>query len=152
MPKVTDFPARGRVSEKRERGVVFKPTGTNYELILETAAASYDGPINEPLEAILRATARKVYTVPAGGNFVAPIFGPPRIIQGRVKLIEGNHIVVRAGTNFVIELPARDSAIDLNSGSISVGALVNVAALPGATFELLRTGSACAPEASASAD
>jgi hypothetical protein len=150
MPSVTDFLARGRVSEKRERGVVFKPTGTNYELMLETAAP-YDGPLNEPLEAILRATARKVYTVAAGGNFVAPIFGPPRIIQGRVKSIDGNQMVVRAGTNFLIELPARDSAIDLNNGSVAVGAMVNVAALPGATFELLRAGSACAAEP-ASAD
>jgi hypothetical protein len=150
MASVTDFPARGRVTEKREHGVVFKPVGTSYELILDTAAP-YEGPINEPIEALLRATARKVYTVPAGGNFVAPIFGPPRIIQGRIKLIDGNFMVVRAGMNVAVELPARDSAIDLNNGSVAVGALVNVAAMPGASFELLRVGSACAPEP-ASAD
>jgi hypothetical protein len=136
MPSVTDFPARGRVTEKREHGVVFKPTGTTYELLLETSAP-YDGPLNVPVEAVLRATARKVYTVPAGGNFVAPIFGPPRTIQGRVKRVEGNLIVVQAGTHFIIELPNRDSAIDLNHGSVAVGSLVNVMAEPGARFELL---------------
>jgi hypothetical protein len=135
MPNINDFPARGRVTEKRERGVVFKPAGTNYELFLETAAA-YDGPVNVPLEAVLLVTARKVYTVPSGGNFVAPIFGPPRTIQGRVKLIEGDQMVVHAGATFVVELPDRDSAIDLNSGSVAVGSLVNVMALPGARFEL----------------
>jgi hypothetical protein len=143
MPSLTEFPARGRVSEKRERGVVFKPKGTTYELILEISAP-YDGPLNAPIEAVLRATARKIYTVPAGGNFVAPIVGPPRTIQGRVKLIEGNQIVVHAGTSFVIELPARDSAIDLNNGSVAVGSLVNVSAMPGATFELLGAAT-CAP-------
>jgi len=136
MPSLTDLPARGRVSEKRDRAVVFKPTGTTYELLLETSAP-YDGPMNVPVEAILRATARKVYTVPAGGNFVAPIFGPPRTIQGRVKRMEGNQMVVHAGTSFVIELPNRDSAIDLNNGSVTVGSLVNVSAQPGATLELL---------------
>jgi len=138
MPSMTDFPARGRVTEKRERGVVFKPAGTNYELLLETAAV-YSGPVNAPVEARLRVTARKIYTVPSGGNFVAPIFGPPRTIQGRVKLIEGNQMIVHAGTTFVVELPERDTAIDLNNGSVAVGSLVNVMALPGATFELLTT-------------
>src|SRR5690348_13729162 len=144
MPSLNDFPARGRLTEKRERGVVFKPTGTTYEMFLETSAP-YDGPLNQLVEALLRAAARKVYTVPSGGNFVAPIFGPPRTIQGRVKLIDGNQLVVHAGTTFVIELPARDSAIDLNNGGVAVGALVNVMALPGVTFELLGAPACEAP-------
>src|SRR3954449_12759488 len=124
MPSMTDFPARGRVTEKRERGVVFKPAGTNYELFLETAAA-YDGPVNEPLEAVLLVTARKVYTVPSGGNFVAPIFGPPRTIQGRVKWMDERTLVVQAGLDFVIDMPNSDDAIDLANGPIEVGRMVN---------------------------
>lgn len=132
-----DFPARGRVSEKRDdQSVVFKPTGTNYELVLVNSAGAYDGPVNVPVNAIVRLRARKVYTVPSGGNFVTPIFGPPKIIQGRVKAATERSIVVHAGTNFVVDLPPAESAIDLNNGSVAVGSMVNVVALPGATFEL----------------
>ena len=137
MSRITDFPTRGRVTAKRDDDtIVFKPNGTNYELFVKPAAP-YDGPIDEPVDALLRVSARKVYTVPSGGNFVAPIFGPPKIVQGRVKLIDGVYVVVRAGANFIVELPAGDSAIDLNSGAIVVGSMMNVVVLPGATIEIV---------------
>ncbi|MBC8106320.1 MAG: hypothetical protein H7Z14_07005 [Anaerolineae bacterium] len=137
MPRITDFPTRGRVTSKRDGDtIVFKPNGTNYELFLKPVVP-YDGPIDEPLDALLRVAARKVYTVPSGGNFVSPIFGPPKIVQGRVKLIDGVYVVVHAAANFIIELPAGDSAIDLNNGAIVVGSMVNVVALPGATIEVV---------------
>ncbi len=40
---------------------------------LKTANGKYDGPTNTPVEAVVRVAARKVWTVPSGGNFVAPI-------------------------------------------------------------------------------
>jgi hypothetical protein len=86
---------------------------------------------------LIRASARKVWTVPSGGAFIAPIFGPPRIIQGRVKHLNGREMVVHAGTSIVVELPGTEAAIDPARGPIVQGALVNVTALPGATFELL---------------
>ena len=82
-------------------------------------------------------TARKVWTVPSGGNFIAPIFGPPKTIQGRVKWLDEKTLVVHAGTSFLVELPASDQALDLANGPIEVGAMVNVTASPGATAELL---------------
>jgi hypothetical protein len=127
------------VSETRDGDLVlFKPKGTTYELHLVHVRGPYGGPINSPVEAVVRLKARKVYTVPSGGNFVTPIFGPPRIVQGRVKLAQERTLVVQAGTNVnvVVELPSADAAIDLNNGPIVVGAMVNVAALSGATFEL----------------
>ena len=97
----------------------------------------YDGPIDEPLEAVLRVSARKVYTVPSGGNFISPIFGPPRIVQGRVKYADESRAIVHAGATFVVDLPPADSAIDLDNGRIAVGSMINVIALPGATIELV---------------
>src|SRR4051812_27778996 len=73
MPRITDFPTRGRVSAKRDDNtIVFRPNGTNYELFLKPIAP-FDGPLDEPIDALLRVSARKVYTVPSGGNFVSPI-------------------------------------------------------------------------------
>jgi hypothetical protein len=130
--------ARGIISEVRDSIVVFEPSGTNYRLHLKVADNPGRRPVasEPPVQGIIRVRARKLWTVPSGGNFIVPIFGPPRTIQGRVKAVEQGTLVVHAGTTFVVEMPKEDWAIDLTHGPIQVGAIVNVAALPGATFEL----------------
>lgn len=132
-------PGWGKVVETRAGGVVFQPRGTNYELHLD--AEDYAGPINKPVEGVIRVRARKAYTVPSGGNFVAPIIGTPRIVQGRVldlSLPEGGPrlMVVKAGAIVLVELPEDSHAIDLSNGPIEQGGLVNVVVLPGASFSL----------------
>jgi hypothetical protein len=114
--------------------VIFKPAGTNYQMHL--AAGKYTGPLDQPISAVVRVTARKVYTVPSGGNFVAPIFGQPRILQGRVLSVEDRAMVIHAGLPVVVDLPSSDTAIDLDNGQITVGMMVNVVAMPQARFTL----------------
>ena len=80
--------------------------------------------------------ARKIYTVPSGGNFISPIFGPPRIIQGRVRYLDETEMVVQAGVPVIVELPKDENAYDLVRGDLTVSSLVNVVVLPGARFEL----------------
>ena len=137
MPSPPDFRSPGKVIAVKDEGrtVVFAPRGTSYELHLKSTAP-YTGPVNAPVEGIIRLTARKVYTVPSGGNFVTPIMGPPKIVQGRVRLADEKQLVLKAGANFVVDLPSADTAIDLMNGSIALNTMVNVVALPGATFEL----------------
>jgi hypothetical protein len=135
MPSPTDFPTRGKVTSVNDGFVVFVPRDTTYEMHLKTAKP-YDGPVNGPIDALIRLQARKVYTVPSGGNFITPIFGPPKIVQGRVRYLDDRHLVVQAGAKVIVELPGADSAIDLDEGYITVNKMVNVVALPGATFEL----------------
>ena len=136
----TQIHSPGKVIAVRDEGktVVFAPRGTSYELHLK-AVTPYTGPLNAPVDAIIRLTARKVYTVPSGGNFITPIMGPPKIVQGRVRSANDRELVIRAGANFVVTLPAADSAIDLANGPIAINTMVNVVALPGATFELAGT-------------
>jgi hypothetical protein len=136
MPSNTDFPARGKVIRVEDSFVVFVPSNTNYEMKLATASR-YDGPADTLIEALITATGRKLWTVASGGNFVAPIFGPPRIVQGRIKFLDQSSMVVQAGVPVLVKLPALDSAFDLTSGALSVGTLVNATVLPGASFELL---------------
>jgi hypothetical protein len=126
---------RGKVIAVKDRIVVFVPRGSNYELHLATST-QYTGPVNTPIEAVIRAVARKIWTVATGGNFITPIIGPPRIVQGRVRHVTADQIIVHAGAAFVIDLPPVDSAIDLPNGPIALGSMVNVTAMPGATFEL----------------
>jgi hypothetical protein len=136
MPSLADFAARGKVIRVNDDSVVFQPNDTNYELYLVTSGR-YDGPVNVPVSARVRATVRKLLTVPSGGAFISPIFGPPRIVQGRVRYAEDSAIVVRAGLPLVLDLPAADHQIDLNNGPMTVGHMINAIVLPGATFELV---------------
>ncbi len=134
MPSLADFVARGKVIRVSDDTVVFSPNDTSYELQLVTKVR-YDGPVNVPIDAGIRATVRKLLTVSSGGAFVAPIFGPPKTIQGRVRFVGEGMIVVGAGLSFTLELPAADHALDLNSGPISVGTMVNAIVMNGATLE-----------------
>lgn len=135
MSSSSDFPARGKVIRVDDGAVIFAPSNTNYELKLVTLS-KYDGPVNTVVDVHLRATARKVWTFSTGGNFVTPIHGPPRILQGRVKYLDERIMVVQAGTPFLVELPTVDTSVDLNAGALAVGALVNATLLPGTRLEL----------------
>jgi hypothetical protein len=137
MPNVADFPAAGRVLLTDADSLVFQPANSTYELKL-IVGSKYDGPLNQRIQCLIRVNARKVYTVPSGGNFISPIFGPPRIIQGRIKYLEETVMVLQAGTSIVVELPHADSAFDLVNGPLAVGVLANVVALPGARIELVQ--------------
>jgi hypothetical protein len=116
--------------------VKFAPSNTNY--VLHLAAPDVSGPLNTLIDGIIRITARKVYTVPSGGNFISPIFGPPKTIQGRVRALNGRSMILHAATPIQVELPPEASAVELANGPITVGSLVNVVAFPGATFELVK--------------
>ena len=138
MPDTTipaTFPSSGRVISFRDGVIVFNPAGTNYEMVL--AAPTFSGPLNTLLKCVIRVTARKVYTVPSGGNFVSPLFGTPRIVQGLVRAGDKSSLVVHAGCPIHVELPSAESSIDLSNGAIAVGRMVNVVCLPGARVEFL---------------
>ncbi|HEX4053697.1 MAG TPA: hypothetical protein VHX86_05495 [Tepidisphaeraceae bacterium] len=130
------FLARGKVTQTKDSLIVFQPSDTNYELHLQTVRP-YTGPIGQLIDARIRAKAAKVYTVPSGGGFISPLFGPPRTIQGRALQLDDKTVVIRAGVPISVELPKADSAVDLTDGPLTVGSLVNAVALPGATFEFI---------------
>jgi hypothetical protein len=135
-PGLETIPARGRITSAAGGIVKFAPSNTNY--VLHLAAPDITGPLNTLLEGVIRVKARKVYTVPSGGNFITPIFGPPKTIQGRVRALSDGAMIVHAGTSVYVELPAEASAVELANGPIAVGSLVNVVPFPGATFELVK--------------
>src|SRR5690349_12880387 len=136
MPSIHDFPARGKIIEVKNGVVVFQPSNTNYQIWLGVENDAKHEVSKQPIECFIRVEARKVYTVPSGGNFIQPIFGPPKIIQGRVKYADDKTLVVQAGTLIICQLPAAETAIDLSEGKIRVGHMANVVALPGARIEL----------------
>ncbi|HET6251531.1 MAG TPA: hypothetical protein VFE47_27855 [Tepidisphaeraceae bacterium] len=134
MPTAVELTASGKVIAVREGLVIFSPAGTSYEMQL--VCPGYAGPVNVPVQGIIRAKARKVYTVPSGGLFVTPIFGPPRIIQGRIRVLDEKSMVLHAGGSITVDFPDDDDAFDLVNGPLTMGRLANVVVFPGATFEL----------------
>lgn len=139
MASASDFPARGKVLSVQDNTVLFAPSNTNYQLRLERQGASPESPAvptGVVLDATLRVTARKIWTVPSGGNFIDPIYGPPRKIQGRIRYLDEEQMVVQAGTSVLVKLPQDPEAFDLVRGPLTVGGLVNVSALPNATIEV----------------
>jgi hypothetical protein len=138
--------ATGKVVEVKDSIVIFQPSSTNYQLYLQTARP-YTGPVGQLIDARIRAKARKVYTVPSGGGFISPIFGSPRILQGRTLHVEERQIVIRAAVPVAIDLPQADDAIDLDNGPVTVGSMVNAVVFPGTTFELVTTQTAKAASA-----
>jgi hypothetical protein len=140
MSSINDFLARGKVIRVEGDAVIFAPSNTTYQLKL--AASGYNGPVNGLVEGIIRAKARKMWTVASGGNFVTPIHGPTRIVQGWIKYLDNQLMVVQAGVPVVVQLPTDDSAYDLNNGALTVGSLVNATLMPGATFQLAVVGAA----------
>jgi hypothetical protein len=135
MDNPLDFPTKGKVISAAGGMVVFQPKGASYEFHLK---GDYNGAPSIPVECVIRGQARKIYTVPSGGNFTTPIQGPPRIIQGWVLYADDSRIIVHAGGNYVVDLPNDDAAISLDEGPIAVNRIVNVTLLPGASFELAR--------------
>jgi hypothetical protein len=134
MTPSANYSASGKVIAVTDGGVVFRPAGFRYELQLATP--KYSRPINTPVKCLIRVKARKVYTVPSGGNFIVPIFGPVRIVQGLVRFADQRSLVVHAGCPIHVELPTDENAIDLCEGAIGVGRMVNVVCEPGARVEI----------------
>jgi len=137
MASALDYPARGKVLRVEGNVVVFNPAGTTYELHLQ----NHDGaelPSASPaaVSCYIRCNARKVWTMASGGNFVTPIFGPPRVVQGRVRYMEEHLGVVHAGAPVIVTWPTEGTAFDLINGPVIPGVMVNVTLLAGATFEL----------------
>ena len=128
---------QGEVRSVGDGKIVLNPAGTSYELDLRLEVDS-----GATAGAVVRGTVhvkgRKVWTVSAGGRFVTPICGEPRVIQGWVKHAEPGCLVVEAGLSVIVELPPEPSAYDLVNGPVVVGALVNITLFPRAAYQLMR--------------
>ena len=136
MPTALDFPARGKILRIENNLVVFNPAGTTYELHLVSASGDLPAPSDRAVSCHIRATARKIWTMSSGGNFVTPIFGTPRVLQGRVRYLEDGLAVIQAGVPIILKLPAEPTAYDLVNGPVIPAGLLNATLVPGTTFEL----------------
>ena len=125
--------AHGVVKSAGNGKLLLEVSATHYELHLESDSSSVPGSY---INGTVCVQARKVWTICAGGSFTSPLIGSPRVIQGRVKSVEGNRLVVQAGFPISVELPQDKTGLDLKNGPLQAGVMVNITANPGAKFEV----------------
>lgn len=104
-------------------------SNTSYVLYLLPTAPVAAEP-GDKVFGTISARARRVDAVPSGGQFVEPVIGRPRRVQGRVVAKEGDKIVVDAGVPIHCSLTdGRQHAADF-----PVGEMVSFDVLDGASF------------------
>ncbi|MEC9374363.1 MAG: hypothetical protein VYC34_10995 [Planctomycetota bacterium] len=122
--------ATGVVEENRGDRIVLAIPGTDYKILLMTPE-KVATPEGKRISGTIRAAAKRVDVIPAGGRYVEPVMGRPRRVQGRViSVIETEGaLVVSAGVPVVCKLGALQKASDFK-----VGQMVSMNVAPDATF------------------
>lgn len=124
--------ARLRVLEVGEQRLVTGIPGSNYELHL-IPYASVTTPVGQRTKGMIRLSVWKVDFVSAGGEYIEPVMGRPRRVQGKALGVgpgDNSIIIEVVGTPFVAELPERWQATEITPGT-----RIGVEVYPGATFE-----------------
>jgi hypothetical protein len=106
------------IVENLEPGLItLNAPGTNYR-----NSFKFDGltpPIGKKIYGTIYAQGRKIEEVSDGGNYVEPLFGRPRRMQGLVLAQDTakNELLVQAGYEVVVKLPDTQKAADFAVGS-----------------------------------
>ena len=123
--------ATGRLAENSPEKLVLAIPGSDYRLHLVPAGA-IDAQVNDRISGLIRAKARRVDVISAGGRFIEPVFGRPRRVQGRIigGDVRANTLTVLASVPVTVSLMPNQKA-----AQFAVGQMVSFDVEPGATFE-----------------
>ncbi|XAM01140.1 hypothetical protein OT109_07085 [Phycisphaeraceae bacterium D3-23] len=126
LPVVT-----GVVASVGEGCIELKLPGTDYKFKL-VVAADFGAQVGEKVSGVVRAQARRMDVVTAGGRFVEPIYGRPRRVQGTVSggSVTDNAVYVTAGPRLCITPLSPQTASDF-----ALGQMVSFDVEPGARFD-----------------
>lgn len=116
----------------------FGVAGTSYQIHLLYADSSNAtlqaklGTISKRLIGTIHAQAKRIDIVQTGGQYVEPVMGRPRRVQGSVVAIKGNEVVVDAG------VPIHCTPTDprQNAAQFQVGQFVSFDVMDGARFDV----------------
>ena len=87
--------------------------------------------VGKRIQGVINIKALRMHKASAGGSFIEPIYGHPRVVQGRVLAIDlaKNRLLCQVVVPMWIEPFDGQSAADFNAGD-----MVNFYAQSGATF------------------
>jgi len=99
-PKVDEHDVCGLVTELDGDQITLSIPHTDYQFQLTMSSDSGSAEIGEKVLGRIEAKAGgRIDVCQAGGNFVDPVYGRPRIVQGRVLSVSAgsDRLVIRAG-------------------------------------------------------
>lgn len=125
---------RAVLEEITDNVLVLKIPGTSYKLQLAVKADS-ESITTEPgkrIKGIIHAKAMQMHNAKAGGKFIEPVWGEPRIVSGTVSAIDEskNRILVDVSIPMWVEIYKGQQATQF-----SVGQMVNFYVQSGMEFE-----------------
>ena len=106
------------IVESVENGLVtLRVPGMNYRNCFQLKGAAPAA--GQHVTGTISAPAWKAESVQLGGNYVEPLFGRPRRMQGTVLAVKAatNELTVRVGYEVTVKLPAKYKAEDFPVGS-----------------------------------
>ena len=108
---------RARLEESGPEGFVISLPGTEYMLRLHLKGATAVAP-GKRISGVITGTAQKFHRASAGGGFIEPVEGHPRIVQGRVRATDAsaNRVLVQAVVPMWVTPAAGQSARDFHAG------------------------------------
>jgi len=95
IPAMTTRTFRAKLNERSGDLLVLAPGGTAYELSF-VAGDEVDAEAGERVTGYVEANALAIHPATAGGRFIEPIQGQPRIVAGRVVEVdrEGGRVLL----------------------------------------------------------
>ena len=87
--------ARGRLISHDGQTLVFEPAHSSYRLHL-AAAGPIEADVGQRISGIIEGKALRLFVSQAGGTFIEPLWGAPRIANGRIGVVDhaGNRLLV----------------------------------------------------------
>ncbi len=113
--------------------VVIRPPSTEYALTFDLPAGiACPVAVGSRIAGKISARAQKMHFAHAGGEFVEPLVGSPRIVQGKIREVDAarNALLIEAIVPMWMSLAEGQRACDME-----LGALMNFYVEPGATFQ-----------------
>lgn len=127
--KIDPALARGELLQTASTHIVFGVPNTSYQLHL-VPTSPITTAVGKRLIGTIRVQARRIDVVGTGGQFVEPVFGRPRRVQGTVVRSEGGAVVVDAG----VPIHAVPTDARQKPEQFEVGQMVSFDAVAGGTF------------------
>ncbi|NBX35979.1 MAG: hypothetical protein EBR10_01975 [Planctomycetes bacterium] len=93
---------------------------SNYEIELLMEGATADLEVGKRVRGVVHARALRMHQAAAGGTFIEPVQGAPRIVQGRVLATDtqSNCVLLHAGVPMWVRVPQGQAAADFVTGEL----------------------------------
>ena len=128
--------ARGVLEELSDEYLVFAVPGTEYRLslVFEDGGNTMTSQVGKRIKGRIHATALRMHTAQAGGRFVEPMWGAPRIVSGVVRTVDEmkNQLLVDVAVPMWVTMADGQQATDFAEGQ-----MVNFYVTSGTSFELV---------------